>query len=179
VHIHSVAYLAVLAVTVWPPSASAEVNYYFLALNCEGKDPASIALFIMAEESSSVPRKVTCRVVNFDAAQPGNLQELLRCASEQGSRISMWGMYPIKKELFERVVNAPPSGRQELLNLIGPQPAAGLDKAHNLVEAATAGEATCLMVVRRLEPWFLPKGQAPDWIGERLELTRAVSRRHD
>ena len=54
----------------------------------------------------------------------------------------IWGPYRIDKDLFDRAIKAP-----------GELP-----------------DATNLITLHNLEPWFVPPGQAPDLIRERFQL---------
>jgi hypothetical protein len=190
---HLLAFLASLMCVGGLARAGAEERYYFALLSCHEKANAerTFALLIKtmdqvkAAESLGLETKIVSCIAppeanelkSFVRESLGSLRELLENAQASGARTTVHGPYPVRKELYDRILSEANLGPAEVRRDSNPFRGPGI--ADSFQPSANAYEkrkdpraANCLLVVRALEPWLLPPRRAPDWLRERLELKK-------
>ena len=122
--------------------------------------------------------------------EPGNnfgLTETLDWAAALRLRVSAWGPYRIKRELYDsaaRQVKRLESGAiaYKAIDLVRPNDVVincihavcdlDLFKEH-LVTGTARGDEASEMVARYFQPWMIPSAAAPPWLVERLGLANS------
>lgn len=108
-------------------------------------------------------------------------------------RVSCWGPFQIRKELYERAVRQIARLQSGMVQYkaadIGYRPAAAtncihavsdIDSDNGLLDTGGAyGEAASALVARHFERWMVGTGQTHEWVYDRLNLRRyVIVRRH-
>jgi len=173
--------LALLAALAWPLRACAEQRHYLAVLSSPSRHDTHTFAVLVKTTVDGAREQVETKAIRMGSKTAESLTEVLERAQHVGARCTMWGPYPIQKELYDGLVE------QTLGYRIGLAETANKSDAFASLTAclravARAGEATGeagkapdsnrLLVLRGLEPWLLPPGQSPDWLRERLELRK-------
>jgi hypothetical protein len=187
--------LTLFATLSWPGRACAEQKYYFAVLSYpeQTQGAHTIALLIKTTAEGEAEGKVDTQTITWMGAgkysrrAPVKLDkshtEVLERSHNLGVRCTMWGPYPIQQGFYDHVLRQAAADQAGLAGIRNDSDvsasgsmAAYLHAVANVSEATgdprAAREANRLLVLRGLEPWILPPGDAPDWLRERLELKK-------
>jgi hypothetical protein len=184
----------VLAMISCPALALAEDKCFFALLTCQEQTNGTCVLALVVKTTNEAgsgedvlasTSLVSGRVQDsahrqFKSGMP--LAEFLAWAHATQVRLTIWGPYPVDKSLYDRTKAAGGNDRDlsqpsvekdslragDLSNYL--DAIAGMPK--NLREPRSGDDRTCLLIVRGLKPWFLPPGNAPDWLLDRLQLAK-------
>ena len=200
-----------LAFVTQTRSLTAEERYYVSVFASQGEPNLprfahTFAVFIKADGQGAFPKdyKMESHCISWLPAslqvqplrlkpEPGKnltLRETLKWAKDHKGRVTMWGPFPIKKELFERGVKRAQQLQAGDLEYVAIDKTFRAKGAINCIRAVadltdggpsldtgTAyGDAASMLVVKHLSRWFLRPNGATDWIYECLEIDPAEVR---
>jgi hypothetical protein len=142
---------------------------------------------------SWLPASLDIRLVRFFPEKGTNLdlKSSLGWARSRNARISMWGPYQIKKELYQRAVrqverlNRGAIAYKAIDRRFRPDQASNcfhavsdIDTDNGLLNTGIAhGDEASVMVLRHLERWIIRPEEVHSWIADRLGLDAAIVRR--
>jgi hypothetical protein len=175
-------WLTCLALTSAPTLAQGDEKFYVVLVRLQNENNSSHAFALFFKTSAAqdsldpdplenqTMRRLTS---NYKNGNPSNMAEVLERNHSVRTLATMWGPYLIKKDVYDQERKAIGPLQGNLLESIlaeDPKNLRSIADSENSRDPRLTHDATCLLVVRRLEPWFLPPGRAPDWIGDRKEL---------
>ncbi len=152
-----------------------------------GNGPDKDKYQVEKQTISWLPASLDIRLLRLFPERGTNLglDETLRWARSRNSRISMWGPYPIQKELYQRALrqvkrlNEGAISFKALDRRFRPDVASNcfhavsdIDSDNGLLNTGTAhGADASYMVLLHLKRWIIRPEEVHDWVGERLGLT--------
>jgi hypothetical protein len=188
-------------------------DVYLLLLFSQDRDPPAprfshtYAAFVHARTRGGARKVLETHTISWLPAsldvrllrrpEPGvnlSLKASLDLSVSMGTRISMWGPYQIKKELYDRAVrqeaglkrgkilykaiDGAPRSEGLAINCI--HAVADIDVDRGLLETGKAnGSGATSLVVQHLQRWFINPGQNYDWVIDQLGLSRyPITRRN-
>ena len=139
-----------------------------------------------AHTISWLPCNGVVRLVAFfpETGRNFGLKETIRWSADNDMRVSIWGPYKIKRELYERAVAQVAnleSGQVRYKALDSGRPT---DKVSNCIHAVSSlsqgfrlrvaspgwGETASYFVLKELKPWICDTGVTHPWVGSALGL---------
>jgi hypothetical protein len=191
---HALGCLALLTMLTWLVRAYAEEKYFFAILSCpeKAKGTHTFALLIKTSAGDETEGKVEVQTISWTGRKEASphdsvkldksITEVLERARNLGVRCTMLGPYPIQQSFYDHVLGQAvgnPLGLAGIRNETDGSPSSMANYLHAVAnvseddgDSKATREANRLLVLRGLEPWLLPPGEAPDWLRERLELKK-------
>jgi hypothetical protein len=161
-----------------------------------GKGPYPNPATLQSWTISWMPRSMDIELYRL-LPEPGislDLQTTLRWALADGQRVSVWGPYQIRKELFDGALaqvahlrsgnvrfKAVDTGfsTEHVSNCIHAVSDLALDSLRLRIRIPGYGESGSFFIARSFRPWLLDPGHVHDWVALRLGLGNLALVRRD
>jgi hypothetical protein len=168
------------------PARATYSHSFAIFAKATGQGPCAQSYQLEAHTISWTPQAMDIRIGALlpECGQNLEINHTMQWALSTGQRISLWGPYQIRRDLYDRAlaqINLLESGRVKYKAVDSGFPTniasncihaiSSVADGHRLrVMSPSFGETASYYVTRRLEPWIIDPCQKHDWVFERLGL---------